>query len=305
MTTWTAVLKRQSSADMSVERGEFRNGTRQNDAKSRHDDTWQQYKQVIMLTSRVRRCLLCRPMAAAVCTLALALLATVKGDSLRHLVIVAGHGVHECSERNLPSDRDACWVIDAWQQGDAPSYIAHVAAGVEIASADPSALLVFSGGQTRAAAGPRSEAASYVSLAMRENMLPSASLPWSRVATEEYARDSLENLTFSLCRFYEVAGHMPERVTVVSFPHKERRYSELHRVVAGIPAENFAYRGVDVIPRDAPPTDIALEPFLRDAHGCTAELQAKRALRDPFRRTTPSGDSCPPMRAILRACDAH
>lgn len=46
-------------------------------------------------------------------------------------------------------------------EGEAQSFLDHIRLGIETASKDPSALLLFSGGQTRKAAGPRSEGLSY------------------------------------------------------------------------------------------------------------------------------------------------
>lgn len=46
-------------------------------------------------------------------------------------------------------------------EGEAQSFLDHIQLGVETAAADPAALLLFSGGQTRKAAGPRSEGLSY------------------------------------------------------------------------------------------------------------------------------------------------
>ena len=45
--------------------------------------------------------------------------------------------------------------------GEAQSFVNHIELGVQHASEDPDALLLFSGGQTRQAAGPRSEGLSY------------------------------------------------------------------------------------------------------------------------------------------------
>jgi hypothetical protein len=36
-----------------------------------------------------------------------------------------------------------------------------------------------------------------------------------RVQTEEFARDSFENLLFSICRFRQVSQKYPERITIV------------------------------------------------------------------------------------------
>lgn len=46
-------------------------------------------------------------------------------------------------------------------EGEAQSFLDHIRLGIETAAADPTALLLFSGGQTRKEAGPRSEGLSY------------------------------------------------------------------------------------------------------------------------------------------------
>ena len=48
--------------------------------------------------------------------------------------------------------------------------MAHIRRGVEVAAKDPSAVLVFSGGQTRPDAGPRSEGVSYFRVAEHFNV---------------------------------------------------------------------------------------------------------------------------------------
>ena len=44
-----------------------------------------------------------------------------------------------------------------WRAGEAQSFLDHIALGIAEAARDPNALLLFSGGQTRRQAGPRSE----------------------------------------------------------------------------------------------------------------------------------------------------
>jgi hypothetical protein len=58
-----------------------------------------------------------------------------------------------------------------------------------------------------------------------------------RVHSEEYARDSYENVLFSLCRFFEVTGRYPEKVTVIGFQFKEKRFKDLHRKAVRFPKE--------------------------------------------------------------------
>ena len=53
-----------------------------------------------------------------------------------------------------------------------------------------------------------------------------------RAHTEEFARDSFENLLFSLCRHRELTGGYPQRLTVVSLPFKRERSSRAQKAAA-------------------------------------------------------------------------
>lgn len=44
----------------------------------------------------------------------------------------------------------------------------------------------------------------------------------SRALTEEHARDSFENLLFSVCRFRELTGSYPQNITVKPFASEFR-----------------------------------------------------------------------------------
>jgi hypothetical protein len=90
---------------------------------------------------------------------------------------------------------DSSWYLQAFQKAEPPFYIEHIHEGVRLAAEDRKALLVFSGGQTRAEAGPRSEALSYWVVAKHFSWWHRASVEL-RATTEEYARDS--SRTFSL-----------------------------------------------------------------------------------------------------------
>src|SRR5262245_8682642 len=107
-------------------------------------------------------------------------------ESLVNLVLVAGHAVYVGRDFARP-DADENWLLQSFQKGEPPFYIQHIRAGAQLAAKDPRALLVFSGGQTRREAGPRSEAQSYWSLAdhFRWWSLPGVA---ERATTEEFAR---------------------------------------------------------------------------------------------------------------------
>mmetsp|Transcript_2434 Transcript_2434/g.6123 ORF Transcript_2434/g.6123 Transcript_2434/m.6123 type:complete len:262 (-) Transcript_2434:245-1030(-) len=81
---------------------------------------------------------------------------------LRNLVVVAGHSVFVGSnfaDAMAPEN----WYLEPYQQvpGQVESFVQHIQLGVQAAAEDPTALLLFSGGQTRLVAGTRSEGASY------------------------------------------------------------------------------------------------------------------------------------------------
>jgi hypothetical protein len=213
---------------------------------------------------------------------------------MRHAVMVAGHAIPRVGFRD-PRE-DASWHLLEFQRREAFCYVEHIRAGVERA-ADEDALLIFSGGQTRVEAGRRSEAEGYRAVAEHYGWFGRA----CRVALEEYARDSFENLLFSLARFREVAGDWPERVTVVSWRFKEERF-QMHRAAVGWPAERFGYWGVN----DPPEREQAVAAearnraaYARDPYSASAEFRAKKVMRNPFGRRHGYGESCPELRALL------
>lgn len=78
-----------------------------------------------------------------------------------------------------------------------------------------------------------------------------------RSGTEDFARDSFENLLFSVARFRELAGRLPERIVVVSFGFKAYRFTELHRTAMRFPSERFYFAGLDpVVESENPPPEL-------------------------------------------------
>lgn len=116
---------------------------------------------------------------------------------------------------------------------------------------------------------------------------------------------------FSICRFREVTGKYPEKITMVSFTFKQRRFETLHTPALQWPTNRFKFVGFN------PPTSTgfnleestkgeeenAAKPFELDPYGCHSEiLQNKRKGRNPFHRTAPYTLSCPEMTDLLRHC---
>ncbi|GAB4816506.1 hypothetical protein N2152v2_003552 [Parachlorella kessleri] len=81
---------------------------------------------------------------------------------LRNLILVACHSVYTGLDfRHM--EEDSSWFLLEYQKvpGQTHSFVQHIQLGVEQAAADPSALLLFSGGKTRREAGPRAEGEGY------------------------------------------------------------------------------------------------------------------------------------------------
>ena len=90
-------------------------------------------------------------------------------SKLQNLVMVAGHSVYTSSSCGKV-DKEDSWFLESYQKnpGQASTFVRHIQEGVDIATKDDAALLLFSGGETRKDAGPRSEAQSYWSVAESE-----------------------------------------------------------------------------------------------------------------------------------------
>jgi hypothetical protein len=231
--------------------------------------------------------------------------------------------------RNAAFD-DSVWFLYDYQRGRGLPHaiVSHIRAGIRIALGDPAGLLVFSGGETRSNTGPETEGGSYYRVADALDLwdgrdaLPgpedgigvdaddagggdrrgavavavdansTTTTVRARTVSEEYATDSFENLVFSVCRFREVTGRYPDRVSVVSFTFKRLRFETLHASALRWPVDRFDYVGVDPPPSTG--FDLSessrgeysnsLLPFTSDPYGCHSEVLQKK------RRERVSGD---------------
>lgn len=123
-----------------------------------------------------------------------------------------------------------------------------------------------------------------------------------RTVTEDFSRDSFENLLFAMCRFFECTGRRPWRVTVSGWDFKQERL-EPHRAALRFPRERFEYVAVNSA-RDpetarAGERENALEPYRLDPYGTHRPLSEKRAKRNPFGRTHDFAVSCPEATGLL------
>ncbi|KAL1193047.1 hypothetical protein V5N11_036344 [Cardamine amara subsp. amara] len=226
--------------------------------------------------------------------------------NLKNLVMVAGHSVYTSSNCGKV-DKEDSWFLETYQKnpGQAATFLSHIQEGVEAAGKDDESLLLFSGGETRKDAGPRSEAQSYWAVAESKGWFGKDEVR-SRALTEEHARDSFENLLFSVCRFRELTGSYPKNITVVSYDFKEERFAHLHRLAMGFPESRFFYLGT---PASVSSKEGALKgeamvraQFQEDPYGCVGSLWRKKLKRDPFHRTIPYPNGCPEIRGLFKYC---
>lgn len=238
-----------------------------------------------------------------------------------HLILVPGHAVLDPHAESLDSadQKESVWqLLDYQRNQHLPQVlVSHIQRGVQEAARDSKSVLVFSGGQTRPDAGPHDEASSYLRIAEHYDWWGHASSVQGsnlsvahRTLTEEFATDSFQNLLFSICRFREVVGAYPKRITVVGFSFKADRFVSYHRSAIRFPLENFSYIGMnpDRMLFDLEQAEIgekknSLAFFQVDPYGCnSSQLLAKRSARNPFRRTSPYPLSCPDLRGLLEWC---
>lgn len=212
-------------------------------------------------------------------------------------IIVAGHAI---CKRPEAAEREESWILLDFQRGEVGRYIEHVRTGVELAAADRESLLVFAGGYSRVGAGPRSEGAGYYWIADHYGWWGHPEVA-ERTVTEEFSRDSFENLLFGICRTREFTGAWPERVSFVSWAFKRDRF-ELHREAIGWPVDRWEFVG----PNNPPEIGQALAAEERTAAGYRvdpyssgAEYRAKREARNPYRRQHGYGVSCPEVGGLL------
>ncbi|KAG8340429.1 hypothetical protein TRVL_08742 [Trypanosoma vivax] len=254
---------------------------------------------------------------------------TVKRNPLykatQTLIIVPGHGVLNTLNASEWRKQER-WCMEPHQLRDGVimplCFASHIRRALEVLKENiESSILIFSGGQTCRWSGPRSEGLSYYLVAEETNLFglfgSAASVKrvlLERIFAEEFARDSYENLLFSIARFYEIIGGFPEKIVVVGWKHKERRFTMYHRKAIRFPAGKFEYIGLDFDAasdfvddsspyRKAKPykDSVALSYVTKDMYLCEGEWKARKQ-RNPNFRFAPYEISCPPLRPLLRYC---
>ncbi len=217
---------------------------------------------------------------------------------LTSLVIVAGHSIYIGKTFENILD-DSNWILFSFQKGEPKLYIEHIIKGCEIAKADKNALLIFTGGQSRKEANAKSESQSYFELADHLGLINEDLR--ERSTTEEFSRDSFENLLFPICRFREFLGYYPNYITFVSFAFKERRF-HLIRKVLRLTEDKVKFLGFN----NPENLELALEgeekaiklmeeyPYYNGG-----ELLQKKEQRNPWKRQNGYLISCPELKDLF------
>ncbi|MBM3237169.1 hypothetical protein FJZ31_12830 [Candidatus Poribacteria bacterium] len=222
-----------------------------------------------------------------------------------HLIIVPGHAIYIGSDRSqVYFSGENNWVgtyVGYRYEDEVLLYIDHIRCGIIEANEDSSSFLVFSGGYTRKpelfpqGVKPISEAKGYWNIAEQCGWFNCDSVK-ERTKTEEYARDSYENILFSWCLFRNTTGTEPRKVTVCGLTFKKQRYeyhADVIRRDLKVQSFRFCYIGVNN------PPDYVLDggsrlgeaetkrAFEQDPHGEGEFLKGKRLGRDYL------GKGCP------------
>lgn len=201
-----------------------------------------------------------------------------------NLIIVPAHAAFKETVTSLPEniEEDSNWALQGFQVGEVSYYIEHIDAGLTLLKQLKDSVLIFSGGRTREDVGEWTESASY--LAVAETLTGWEWTFLERVLLEEYARDSFENLLFSLHAFKDQFGFLPEHIYVTGWKFKKTRY-EQHFEALGINTHKYSYVGVnnpeDLVSAEASEQQTR-EQFIQYPDGNGGELANKRQKRNPF-----------------------
>lgn len=224
---------------------------------------------------------------------------------LKSAIVVCGHALYHGGPKLNPAHlatSDEHWSLQSFQTGEGKYFVSHIESAVRLAAEATDSLLIFSGGQTRF---PHrlSEAQGYHDIASVFDFWGIDDVR-SRVTTEEFARDSFDNILFSIARFTECVGTLPERLTVVSWGFKEER-CRYHSSCIHWPQSKYQFVGVGTpenLKQAEESEQRTLEQFRKDpaGYGCGGgALGSKKNARDPYRRQHGYSTSCPDLAIIL------
>ncbi|KAG7660726.1 uncharacterized protein J8A68_005688 [[Candida] subhashii] len=233
----------------------------------------------------------------------------------RTLIILPCHSIWKQGGQTLGVDQNEWHLADFQLEGqDHLVFRAQILDSLKLLQQDEDSYLIISGGATKKEAGPVSEALSYFQLA--QHFICDDTTLLDRINLEEFARDSFENVIFSLCRFYEIFGAYPENITVVGFEFKRGRFV-LHHLEQALcfPKEKVTYIGSSPITdhlteeaRERYYQELesnefkhALRYFQQDWYGINGSLKEKKKIRNPYNKYHGYANSNPNLADFLMA----
>lgn len=209
---------------------------------------------------------------------------------VKPLVVVPCHAVYVGKSKN-DAEKPTSWLgsyVNYKNNEEPVLYIEHIRYGVQL-SLKENAVLMFSGGQTRKVT-ELSEASSYFTLSQQLGLTDKIECD-----LEPYARDSFENMLFSIYRYKAQKGVLPEVVHAVGFSFKSVRF-QFHfetivknKDVLFFPEIDctFKYHAVNDPPQHVLNTSRTdekktLQAFYKAPFGDSGILLEKRNSRDPW-----------------------
>ena len=189
-------------------------------------------------------------------------------EGIDTLVIVCCHAIFQpdASSSSLPlrspSD-ERNWYLAPFQKsnpltgkpGEQEAFVAHILAGLAVASDAENTLLILSGGATKRPVTAKSESRSYLDAALAHELAQGnqgggrAQMLYSkgRLLLEEHATDSFQNLLLSILLFRRTTGTYPKLIRIVTHAFKARRFLNLHAPAIKWPSNRVQVQGIDPV----------------------------------------------------------
>jgi hypothetical protein len=184
------------------------------------------------------------------------------------LVIVCCHAIYhpDASSPSFPLKSpldEKHWHLAPFQRsntatgkpGEHETFVAHVLAGLTVASQVDNSLLVFSGGATKTSLTSKTESQSYLDAALahelaeghRDGGRVQKLLSKGRLLLEEHATDSLQNLLLSVVLFRQTTGKYPKHIRVITHAFKAKRFLYLHAPAIQWPSDRIQVQGINPV----------------------------------------------------------
>ncbi|GMM34394.1 hypothetical protein DASC09_017190 [Saccharomycopsis crataegensis] len=205
--------------------------------------------------------------------------------SATHLVMLPCHAIYKGSGNGKSFKH---WYMEEFQKegNDNIAWMKQIETCLDILTNNKDAIVIISGGKTKKV-GNISESFSYLNLIMQnksyyeEKYLDLEGLI-DRIYLEEYARDSLDNMLYSLYRFKEICGRFPDQTTIVGYEFKRDRFVEYHAKAVGYnDPSKVKYVGIDPCP-DYPRESPEFKKFYSDLQVAEWEHAVKHFQIDPL-----------------------